>query len=238
MLTLLALDSMLRETFSVNCISPTLDSNGIDWANIHGPSKFVFPSGFHLSNELVIELETFRSKEHEKPGFLSEWLSRLQGKAVVASECMKSVRSVMKTYKGLYKARDGAKLSAFLKEEFKSGEKHVPTASVSMLPLSKTPQEKQSECEPHNLILQLQKTREEKEMEVMEKNKLEKKAEHLDYVLDGAEREIKLQTLEKAALSRAKEQALSSLQKAQAELKKHQKEKKSSQSKTVRDHAV
>ena len=135
MLTLLALDSMLRETFSVNCISPTLDSNGIDWANIHGPSKFVFPSGFHLSNELVIELETFRSKEHEKPGFLSEWLSRLQGKAVVASECMKSVRSVMKTYKGLYKARDGAKLSAFLKEEFKSGEKHVPTASCPLVKL-------------------------------------------------------------------------------------------------------
>ena len=172
-----ALDSMLRETFSVNCISPTLDSNGIDWANIHGLSKFVFPSGFHLSNELVIELETFRSKEHEKPGFLSEWLSRLQGKAVVASECMKSVRSMMKTYKGLCrnKARDGAKLSAFLKEEFKSGEIHVPTVSVSMLPLSKTPQEKQSECEPHNLILQLQKTREEKEMEVMEKNKLRRK---------------------------------------------------------------
>ena len=135
-----ALDSMLRERFSVNGISPTLDSNGIDWANIHGPSKFVFPSGFHLSYELVIELETFRSKEHEKSGFLSEWLSRLQGKAVVTSECMKSVCSMMKTYKGLCrnKARDGAKLSAFLKEEFKSGEKHVPTASVSMLPLSKT----------------------------------------------------------------------------------------------------
>ena len=54
----------------------------------------------------------------------------------------------MKTYKGLCrnKARDVAKLSAFLKEEFnfKSGEKHVPTASVtvSMLPLGKTPQEK------------------------------------------------------------------------------------------------
>ena len=63
-------------------------------------------------------------------------------------------------------------------------------------------------------------------MEVMEKNQLEKKVEHLDYVLGGANREIKLQTLEKAALSRAKEQALSSLQKAQAELKKHQKEKK------------
>ena len=45
-------------------------------------------------------------------------------------------------------------------------------------------------------------------------------------MLGGANREIKLQTLEKAALSRAKEQALSSLQKAQAELKKHQKEKK------------
>ena len=113
----------------------------------------------------------------------------------------------------------------------KSGEEHVPTASVtiSMLPLGKTPQEKQSEREPHNLILQLQKIREdskEKEMEVMEKTKLEKKAEHQDYVLGGANREIKLQTLEKAALSRAKEQALSSLQKAQAELKKHQKEKK------------
>ena len=39
---------------------------------------------------------------------------------------------------------------------------------------------KQSECEPHNLILQLQKTREEKEMEVMEKNKLKKKVELLD----------------------------------------------------------
>ena len=60
----------------------------------------------------------------------------------------------------------------------------------------------------------------------MEKTKLEKKAEHQDYVLGGANREIKLQTLEKAALSRAKKQALSSLQKAQAELKKHQKKKK------------
>ena len=109
-----------------------------------------------------------------------------------------------------------------------------------MLPLGKTLQEKQSVCDPHNLILQLQKTREEKEIEVMEKNKLKKKVEHLDYVLDGANREIKQQTLEKAALSnsRAKEQALSSLQKAQAELKKYQKEKKSSRSKTVWDHAV
>ena len=48
-------------------------------------------------------------------------------------------------------------------------------------------------------------------MEVMEKNKLEKKVQHLDYVLGGANSEIKLQFLEKAALSKAKEQALSSL---------------------------
>ena len=51
-------------------------------------------------------------------------------------------------------------------------------------------------------------------------------------VLGGANREIKLQTLEKAALSRAKERHSLLFTKHRAELKMHQKEKKSYQSKT------
>ena len=208
-----ALDSFLRDTFSLHFINNELTMIGIDWTNIFNAAGFALLSPLtctlNLTNAIVVSLENFRIQQHLKPCFVEQWmttLNEMQCNRVCCDIVFKRVQKVMKQYKLLSKDkhRQPNKLSEFLKDSFQEDalclpRDKVPSSNSASIEIG----EQQPQTPGHSK--QLQSLEKQRQIQEDKNFKLEERIELLDCTLESANKTVKDQTVEISSLTVEKE---------------------------------
>ena len=217
-----ALDSFLRDTFSLHFINNELNKIRIDWTNIFNAAGFVPQSSqctLNLTNAIVVSLENFRIQQHLKPCFVEQWMTTLKNEMQCNRVCcdivFKHVQKVMKQYKLLSKAkhRQPNKLSDFLKDSFQEdalclSRDKVPSPNSASIEIG----EQQPQTPEHSK--ELQSLKKQRQIQEDKNCKLEDRIELLECTLKSANKTVKDQTLEISSLTVEKELTDMSLCKA------------------------